>query len=212
MSHSTISQDNLPLIVGILIFDNVEVLDVAGPFEVFSVTRLNEQRRFEDASPFKVILIAEKSKQIVAIGGLRLTPDFTFDNCPDLDLLIIPGGWGTRREINNTAIIKWISNQASKSMLTASVCTGSSLLGKAGLLDNRNATTHWRSFDFLRESAPKAHILKDIRFTLDEPIFTSAGVAAGIDLSLYIVSHLLGIEIGYSTSRYMVYPYPKDNY
>ncbi len=90
MSHSTISQDDLPLIVGILIFDNVEVLDFAGPFEVFSVTRLNEQGRSEDSSPFKVILIAEKSEQIVAIGGLRLTPDFTFDNCPDLDLLVVP--------------------------------------------------------------------------------------------------------------------------
>ena len=92
MSPSTISQDNLSLIVGILIFDNVEVLDVAGPFEVFSVTRLNEQRRLEESSPFKVTLIAEKSEQIVAIGGLRLTPDFTFDNCPDLDLLVVPGG------------------------------------------------------------------------------------------------------------------------
>jgi transcriptional regulator GlxA family with amidase domain len=209
--NSTINRDNLPLMAGILIFDDVEVLDVTGPFEVFSVARLNEQHRFEESSPFKVILIAEKLNQIVAIGGLRLIPDFNIDTCPHLDLLIIPGGWGIRREVKNTTIIKWISNQVSKTVLTASVCTGSSLLGKAGLLDDRNATTHWRSFDFLQESASKAHILKNIRFTLDEPIFTSAGVDAGIDLALHIVSHFLGIEIGQSTALYMEYPYPKKN-
>lgn len=99
-------------------------------------------------------------------------------------MLVVPGGLGTHREVNNATIIKWISDRVSKTRLTASVCTGSSLLGKAGLLDNRKATNHWRAFDFLRESAPKAHILKDVRFTLEESIFTFAGVAAGIDLSL----------------------------
>lgn len=204
-------QDNLPITVGILIFDNVEVLDVAGPFEVFSVTRLNEQRRFKELSPFKVILIAEKADQITAIGGLRLIPNFTIDNCPELDLLMVPGGWGTRREVNNTTLIKWISKKASNTPLTASVCTGSSLLGKAGLLDGRDATTHWKAFDFLQESAPKVHIVKNVLFTLEEPIFTSAGVAAGIDLALCIASHFFGTEIGKATARHMEYPYPKNN-
>ena len=190
----------------------MEVLDVTGLFEVFSVTSLNEQRRSEDSSPFKVILIAEKSEQIVDIGGLRLTPEFTFDNCPDLDLRVVPGGLGTRREVNNATIIKWISDRVSNTRLTASVFTGSSLLGKAGLLDNRKATTHWRSFDFLWESGPKTHILKDVQIYFGGIYFTSAGVAAGIDLSLYIVSHLLVIEMGQYTARYMEYPYPKDNF
>ncbi len=114
---STINQHSIPVVVGILIFDKVEVLDVAGPFEVFSVTRLNEHRRLEEASPFKIILIAEKSNQILTIGGLRLIPDFTIDNCPELDLLVVPGGWGTRKEVNNTTLIKWISNQALKTKL-----------------------------------------------------------------------------------------------
>jgi len=84
----------IPLIVGILIFDDVEILDVAGPFEVFAVTSLNEEQRLkQSSSPFKVYLIAEKDKQVIAIGGLRLTPDVTISNCPKLDLLIIPGGW-----------------------------------------------------------------------------------------------------------------------
>lgn len=201
----------IPLIVGILIFDDVEILDVAGPFEVFSVTRLNDEQRLQQSPPFKVYLIAEKNKQIIAIGGLRLTPDVTISECPELDLLIIPGGWGTRKESKNRILIKWISNQFTKDRLIASVCTGSSLLGKAGLLDGRDATTHWRAFDFLQESAPKARILKNVRFTLTEPIFTSAGVSAGIDLALRIVSHFFGTEVGQTTARQMEYPYPNSD-
>lgn len=201
----------IPLIVGILIFDDVEILDVAGPFEVFSVTRLNDEQRLQQSSPFKVYLIAEKNKQIIAIGGLRLTPDVTISECPELDLLIIPGGWGTRKESKNRILVKWISNQFTKDRLIASVCTGSSLFGKAGLLDGRDATTHWRAFDFLQESAPKARILKNVRFTLTEPIFTSAGVSAGIDLALRIVSHFFGTEVGQTTARQMEYPYPNSD-
>jgi transcriptional regulator GlxA family with amidase domain len=204
--------NDLPLIVGILIFDQVEVLDVAGPFEVFSVTCLNEERRWEEPSPFRVILVSEKLGKVLAIGGLRLTPDVTFDSCPDLDLLMVPGGWGTRKEVKNDTLLKWIAARAaSKTKLTAYVCTGSSLLGKAGLLDGREATTHWRAFDFLREAAPKAKIRKDLLFTMVEPIFTSAGVSAGIDLALRIVSHFFGEEIGQATARQMEYPYPQND-
>jgi transcriptional regulator GlxA family with amidase domain len=205
----------LPLTVGILIFDQVEVLDVAGPFEVFSVTRLNEEqrRRQESSSPFKVLLLSEKLGPILAIGVLRFTPDVSIDTCPEeLDLLIVPGGMGTRKEVKNVNLLKWIANRASKTRLMASVCTGSSLLGKAGLLeDGREATTHWRAFDFLRQTAPNAHIRKDVRFTLDDPIFTSAGISAGIDMALRIVSHFFGTKVGQATARHMEYPYPYHN-
>jgi transcriptional regulator GlxA family with amidase domain len=201
----------IPLIVGILIFDDVEILDVAGPFEVFAVTRLNDEQRLQQSSPFKVYLISETNKQITAIGGLRLTPDVTISECPELDLLVVPGGWGTRKESKNKILVKWIGNQFTNNRLIASVCTGSSLLGKAGLLDGRDATTHWRAFDFLQESAPKAQILKNVRFTLTEPIFTSAGVSAGIDLALRIVSHVFGTEVGQATARQMEYPYPNSD-
>jgi transcriptional regulator GlxA family with amidase domain len=208
---SNINQNQVPLTVGILIFDQVEVLDVAGPFEVFSVTRLNDEHRREESSLFRVLLVSEKMDQVLALGGLRLTPDVTTDNCPDLDLLIVPGGWGTRKEVRNNTLLKWIAVRAAKTRLTASVCTGSSLLGKAGLLDAREATTHWRAFDFLRESAPRAQIREDVRFTLVEPIFTSAGVSAGIDLALRIVNHFFGIEIAQATARQMEYPYPQGD-
>ena len=206
------NQNQLPLTVGILIFDQVEVLDVAGPFEVFSITRLNEERlQEESSSPFRILLVSEKLCPVLAIGGLRFTPDVTIDNCPELDLLIVPGGWGTRTEVKNVNLLKWIANRASKNMLTASVCTGSSLLGKAGLLDGREATTHWRAFDFLSQSAPNAYIREDVRFTLSDPIFTSAGISAGIDMALLIVSHFFGSKIGQATARQMEYPYPRSN-
>ncbi len=205
------NKDRLPLTVGIVIFDQVEVLDVAGPFGVLSVTRLNEERRVGQSSPFRILLVSEKKGQVSAIGGLRFTPDVTIDDCPALDLLIVPGGWGTRKEVQNITLLRWIADRAAKTRLTASVCTGSSLLGKAGLLDRREATTHWRTFDFLRDAAPTAVIREDVLFTLDDPIFTSAGVSAGIDLALRIVSHFFGTKIGQATARQMEYPYPEND-
>ena len=206
-----ITENQLPLTAGILIFDQVEVLDVAGPFEVLAVTRLNEERRQEELSPFRVLLVSENMDQVSAIGGLRFTPDVTKDNCPELDILIVPGGWGTRTQIKNTNLLKWIANKSPRTRLTVSVCTGSSLLGKAGLLDGREATTHWRNFDFLRQAAPNAYIREDLRFTMDNSIFTSAGISAGIDMALHIVSHFFGTKIGEATARHMEYPYPQNN-
>jgi transcriptional regulator GlxA family with amidase domain len=211
MSYARINKNQLPLTVGIIIFDQVEVLDVAGPFEVLAVTRLNEERRQEELSPFRVLLISESMDQVSAVGGLRFTPDVTKDNCPELDLLIVPGGWGTRTQIKNVNLLKWIANKSARSRLTVSVCTGSSLLGKAGLLDGHEATTHWRTFDFLKQAAPNAYIREDLRFTKDKSIFTSAGISAGIDMALHIVSHFFGTKIGEATARQMEYPYPQSN-
>ena len=211
MNYARINKNQLPLTVGILIFDQVEVLDVAGPFEVLAVTRLNEERRQEELSPFRVLMISESMDQVSAIGGLRFTPDVTKDNCPELDLLIVPGGWGTRTQIKNVNLLKWIANKSARTRLTVSVCTGSSLLGKAGLLDGHEATTHWRTFDFLKQAAPNAYIRKDLRFTKDNSIFTSAGISAGIDMALHIVSHFFGTKIGEATARQMEYPYPQSN-
>jgi transcriptional regulator GlxA family with amidase domain len=201
----------LPLTVGILVFDQVEVLDVAGPFEVFTVTRLNKELRQEESSPFRVLLVSENMDQVSAVGGLRFTPDVTQDNCPELDLLIVPGGWGTRTQVKNANLLKWIANKSPRTRLTGSVCTGSSLLGEAGLLDGREATTHWRTFDFLRQAAPKAYIREDLRVTMDGSIFTSAGISAGIDMALHIVSYLFGTKTGEATALQMEYPYPQNN-
>jgi len=106
-------------------------------------------------------------------------------------------------------LIQKISKLSAKSTFTASVCTGSSLIGKAGLLDGKKATTHWRAYNFLLESAPKAHIQKNVIFTIDGPIFTSTGVSSGIRLSLYLVSHFFGIQVGKETARFLEFPYPE---
>src|SRR6516162_7916779 len=115
--------------VGILIFPEVEVLDFCGPFEVFSVTRLDEKRRGEEPSPYEVVLIAEQTGVVVATGGLKVIPDHALDNCLPLDLLLVPGGSGTWREMNNDRLIAWLSDTARQTTMLTSVCTGSMLLG-----------------------------------------------------------------------------------
>ncbi len=147
--------------VGILIFPLVEVLDFAGPFEVFSVARLDESRRLEDPSPFEVHVVAESDGVVTATGGLRITPDVTIADCPPLDILVVPGGWGTRREITNPILIEWIARRGREVATLTSVCTGAMLLGTAGLLDGRRATTHWRSLDWMTESFPAVTVERD---------------------------------------------------
>ncbi|MDR4490121.1 MAG: DJ-1/PfpI family protein [Candidatus Nitrosocosmicus sp.] len=197
--------------VGILVFDDVEVMDVMGPFEVFSVTRLDETNRDFTESPFKVLLLSNDMKPIKAIGGLKLQPDYIFENSPSLDLFIVPGGRGTRTEVNNDKLIQKILNISQKSSITATICTGSSLLGKTGLLDGQFATTHWRAYGFLEKSAPKAKIEKKVLFTINQKIFTSAGVTSGISLALYLVSYFYGLEVGKATAKFMEFPYPDHN-
>ncbi|MGD9534065.1 MAG: DJ-1/PfpI family protein [Candidatus Nitrosocosmicus sp.] len=197
--------------VGILVFDDVEVMDVMGPFEVFSVTRLDETNRDFTESPFKVLLLSNDMKPIKAIGGLKLQPDYIFENSPSLDLFIVPGGRGTRTEVNNDKLIQKILNISQKSSITATICTGSSLLGKTGLLDGQFATTHWRTYGFLEKSAPKAKIEKKVLFTINQKIFTSAGVTSGISLALYLVSYFYGLEVGKATAKFMEFPYPDHN-
>ncbi len=197
--------------VGILLFENVEVLDFCGPFEVFSVTRLHEERRREEPSPFEVLLVAEKSDPVVATGGMKVIPDHTFESCPGLDILVVPGGWGTRKELGNPAMLNWLRIRAPKVETLTAVCTGSMLLGFAGLLDGHHATTHWRSLDWMRESCPSVMVEYDKHVVEDGRIFTSAGISAGIDLALRVVGRYCGEDVARATARHMEYPYPESN-
>ena len=197
--------------VGILIFHDVEVLDFCGPFEVFSVTRLNEERRREEPSPFQVVLIAESKEPVVAHGGLRVLPDYTLEDCPPLNILVVPGGWGTRKEINNEKLLNWIRSRASEVETLSSVCTGSVLLGKAGLLDGRRATTHWRALPWMREILPQVIVEDSWHVIVDDNIYTSAGISAGIDMALRIVGHYYGDEIAQGTARQMEYAFLESN-
>ena len=197
--------------VGILIFPEVEVLDFCGPFEVFSVTRVDDARRREEPSPFDVRLIAETRDVVRATGGLKVTPDCTLAECPPLDVLVVPGGWGTRRGFEDPRLIAWIAERGATVPTLTAVCTGSMLLGKAGLLDGRRATTHWRSLGWMRESFPRVTVVEDRHVVEDGHVVTSAGISAGIDMALTVVTRLLGENIGRETARQMEYPYPDDN-
>ena len=196
---------------GIVVFEDVEVLDFCGPFEVFSATRLNEQRRREEPSPFNVFLVAETKSLLVAAGGMKVFPDYDLDDCPALDILVVPGGWGTRKEMNNERLLRWIADRSRQVKILTSVCTGALLLGKAGLLDGKRATTHWRSLDWMQELFPKTHVEKQLHFVEDGALFTSAGISAGIDMALKVVARYFGDAIARATAKHMEYPFPESD-
>ncbi len=198
-------------LVGIVLFEDIEVLDFCGPFEVFSAVRLNEDRRREELSPFEVLLVAEKGGPVVTTGGMKVVADHTFESCPKLDILVVPGGWGTRQELKNPAMLNWLRMRASEVETLTSVCTGSMLLGFAGLLDGHRATTHWRSLDWMRESFPSVKVEYDKHVVTDGRIFTSAGISAGIDMALKVIERYHGEKIARATARHMEYAYPDDN-
>ncbi|MGH2514789.1 MAG: DJ-1/PfpI family protein [Ktedonobacterales bacterium] len=190
--------------VGILIFDDVEVLDFCGPFEVFSVARPVGET--DDAHQlFQALTIAEELRTIRCRGGLLVQPHATTADHPPLDLLVVPGGMGTRRERHNTRLIEWIAARNEQTELTASVCTGAFLLAEGGLLNGHRATTHWASVDWMRETYPAITMLADARVVDEGHIVTSAGISAGIDMSLHVVARLHGNEVAQWTARRMEY-------
>jgi transcriptional regulator GlxA family with amidase domain len=192
--------------VAILIFDDVEVLDFCGPFEVFSVTG----QRDGGEPPFHVYTVATKNGPILARNSLSVNPRYTLESCPQPDILLVPGGYGTRRLVHDETILQWIKTQSERVELLLSVCTGALLLGKAGLLDGLSATTHWAAMDELRAVAPNTEIRPDERYVDNGKIVLSAGVSAGIDMALYIVSRLLGAAQAAETARHMQYDHWKE--
>ena len=197
--------------VGILIFPDVEVLDFCGPFEVFSVTRLDEDRRSEEPSPYELVLIAEQKVPVAATGGMKVIPDYSLDDCPPLDVFVVPGGWGTRRAMNNDRLIAWVAERGRQVTTLASVCTGSLLLGKAGLLDGKRATTHWRVLDEMRRLFPAVSVIEDQHVVEEGDMITSAGISAGIDMALRVVARHHGESVARATARHMEYPFAEDN-
>jgi transcriptional regulator GlxA family with amidase domain len=197
--------------VGIVLFEDIEVLDFCGPFEVFSAKRLNDEKRREELSPFEVLLVAENLGPVTTTGGMKVLPHYTFENCPRLDIVVTPGGWGTRKELNNPIMLDWLRARATEVETLTAVCTGSMLLGFAGLLDGLHATTHYRSLDWMRESFPSVTVEYGKHYVEDGRVFTSAGISAGIDMSLKVVAHHFGEDIARETARYMEYPYPESD-
>ncbi len=192
--------------VGILIFDDVEVLDFCGPFEVFSVARPVGEGA-DEARLFNVFTIAEADRVVHCRGGLLVQPHHTINDHPALDILVVPGGQGTRRERLNTRLLDWIEAQDRAIELTTSVCTGAFLLAERGILDGHRATTHWASLDWMREQYSDVTMLADQRVVDEGHVITSAGVSAGIDMALHVVERLHGAEVARWTARRMEYDY-----
>jgi transcriptional regulator GlxA family with amidase domain len=193
--------------VGIMIFDGVEVLDFAGPFEVFSRTRLApgpESRRSDEAAPFNVFTVARSLAPVVATGGLKVLPHHDFAGAPRIDLLLVPGGFGTRALINDAEALGWIRDVAAKARKVTSVCTGSLLLAQAGLLQGRRATTHWGALDMLESLKAGVTVERKPR-VVDDGIISSAGVASGMDMAFYVVETMFGRAVADETAHYIEY-------
>jgi transcriptional regulator GlxA family with amidase domain len=186
--------------VAVLLFDDVEVLDFAGPFEVFGVTG-----KRENATPFSVFTVAEEHGIVRARNGLNVAPTHSFADCPPPDVLVVPGGYGTRREMHNELVIDWIRSQAPRAEVILSVCTGALLLARAGLLTGLEVTTHHDALDLLAKTAPDTIVRADQRFIDNGRIVTSAGISAGIDAALHVVGRLLGEGLARETAAYMEY-------
>jgi transcriptional regulator GlxA family with amidase domain len=225
-----------PLTVGIVLFDDVEVLDFAGPFEVFSSARPLDA----DFSPagdarrlFRVLTLAapraggpSEARDLRAVrcrNGLRVTADLLIgtDDLPTLDVLLVPGGQGTRREVHSAPLIAWMRASAPATRrIVSSVCTGAFLLAEAGLLDGLSATTHWASLARLQAAYPQVRVAGVL--SGDEPhpygtryvdqgrVVTSAGISAGIDMALHLVARLTGADVARQTAERMEYRWPSD--
>ena len=185
---------------GFLLFDEFEDLDFAGPWEMIAVW----SKQFN--GPQELCLISESGTDITSAKGLTLKTSFNFYTCPALDYLLIPGGWGTRREVNNQKLLAFIKKQAQDCQQLLSVCTGSFLLQAAGLLHGKKAATHWGSVDRLRAFTDVAVV--EERYTRDGSIWTSAGVSAGIDMALAFIAAIAGEAIAGNVQLFAEY-YPQ---
>ena len=196
----------MAITTGILIFDDAEELDFVGPWEVFT-----NAARFNDGN--RVVTVAEESRPVVCAKGLRVLPDHTFANAPALDVVLVPGGIGTRKEVNNPALIGWLRAVGAGCTWVTSVCTGALLLHEAGFAKGRRVTTHWSFIETLR-SRSDITVLEGPRYVRDGNVVTSAGVSAGIDMSLWLVGQMHGVDCARMVQHQIEYdpapPYAAD--
>lgn len=190
--------------VGILIFDEVELLDMAGPYEVFTTAARVHARAQPAGTPplFDVFTLARQRAAVRARAGLRLQPDHGLDAHPPLDCAIVPGGV-VDAALREPDLTRWIAAQASQVRILAAVCTGALLLAQAGVLDGLPATTHWEDLDALRSLRPAVQVRDGVRWVDAGAVVSSAGISAGIDMSLHLVRRLHGLALAQRTARQM---------
>jgi len=196
--------------IGIYVFDDVEVLDFAGPFEVFSTaSRVSRRAQPGAEPPFEVFTVGASRSPVTARGGLVVQPRCSFADHPKIDVLLVPGGVVTA-ELERPRVIAWVAARAATAELTASVCTGAFFLARAGLLKGKSATTHWEDVAALRATAPSTRVVQGARWVEEGAVITSAGISAGLDMSLHIVSRLAGHELAARTARQMDYGWREE--
>ena len=187
--------------IGIYVYDQVEVLDFAGPYEVFTTaSRVYAREHLSEAQLFEVVTIGATSAPVHARAGLKIEPDCTLANHPQLDCVVLPGGVVTA-ELERGELTSWIRQHLARGVLTTSVCTGAFLLARAGVLDGHEVTTHWDDVAALREGYPRVKVREDVRWVDLGQIVTSAGISAGIDMSLHLVERLHNRQLAERTAR-----------
>lgn len=191
-----------PISVGILLFNEVEVLDFAGPFEVLSLA----QASTEGEKSFSVKTITQDGGLITAVGGLKVVPDFSFETAPHFDILIVPGGYGARViETKNQVVLDWLRLRFQSVDIMASVCTGAYMLAEAGLLDGLAATTHWAHTEDFARAYPAIEVRPNVKFVDQGKVLTSGGISAGINMCFHLVKKLIGREAAVATAKAMEY-------
>jgi len=196
--------------VGIYIYDKVEVLDFAGPFEVFSTaSRVKARMDTEEQNFFTVFTTGEELTPIRARGGLQILPKYQISDHPEIDLLIIPGGL-VSDGLEKENIIAWIKETSNATTITASVCTGAFLLARAGLLQSKSATTHWDDINEFGTMFPEINIKRNVRWVDEGNVVTSAGISAGIDMSLHLVSRLVSMDLAHRTAKQMDFDWTQN--
>ena len=184
--------------IGLLIFDGAEELDFVGPWEVFTMARVLRD-------DIRVVTIAERAEPVRCAKGMRVIPDHTIADAPPLDVVMVPGGQGTRREVNNPALIGWLRQIGPSLRWVTSVCTGALLLCEAGFARGKRVTTHWAFVEELRKRYPDVEVLDQVRYVRDGSLCSAAGVSAGIDLALWLAGQLWGVALARQTQRNMEY-------
>jgi len=196
--------------IAIYLYPGVEVLDFAGPYEVFTTAnRVFGRQSPSLALPFEVFTVATAPGLLRARAGLLVKPDFTRADHPAIDVLIVPGGV-VEAELAQPGLPRWIADVHGQSLLTASVCTGAFLLGQAGVLEGRAVTTHWEDIADLRAMFPDVQVLEGRRWVDQGRIVTSAGISAGIDMSLHLIERLAGRALAEVTARQMDFDWQED--
>jgi transcriptional regulator GlxA family with amidase domain len=203
-------QENKPINVAILLYDQVEELDFCGPFEVFKSAAFTATSIHGWEQPaMQVFTVAEYPGLVTTSGELLIQPHFTFENHPRIDLLVVPGGNSTP-QVENSVLQEWLSKVVRQTEINASVCTGADILAKVGLLDNHKVTTHWSNLDHLAEMVPTAEVQTNVRWVDEGTLVTGAGISAGIDMSLHIVERLFGRQTAEAVARYMEYNWSEN--